>query len=361
MLNQQAPARKSTLPTLRELRDLDKPVSRRPRPAQLFPQPSGHESTEQSRQNDSRDVDAIGYDDDATVATVQSEAETVVHKNTRPSRKATRSVLPTTTEGFNRQGLAPIKTIQEDESDEEGNRHQEGTNTVHREVDQSDSAIAYFPDDDFSTCAFGGTRERGVSGSSPNKNIQASDKKEQEVNDEALARKLFQESVEEAIINTHTRRPTPDPPQPSSTPPAAAAHIDEDEALARMTGILCVCGLPRELTISVLCHEAVHAWLRLHPDTDVLKPILPAVEEGCCQLVAHLLLEALDRAEKMGRDSLLGSVSRNKQLRQQLKLRIESDESDIFGQGYRVAAQACSNVGIDVLMGNVAIHRDIIR
>ena len=63
----------------------------------------------------------------------------------------------------------------------------------------------------------------------------------------------------------------------------------------------------------------------------------------------------------MDMDSLLGSVSRNKQLRQQLKLRIESDESDTFGQGYRAAAQACSNVGIDVLMGNVAMHRDIVR
>lgn len=64
----------------------------------------------------------------------------------------------------------------------------------------------------------------------------------------------------------------------------------------------------------------------------------------------------------MDRDSLLGSVSRNKQLRQQLELRIEaSDESDTFGQGYRAAAQACSNVGIDVLMGNVAMHRDIAR
>ena len=128
-----------------------------------------------------------------------------------------------------------------------------------------------------------------------------------------------------------------------------------------MTGILCVCGLPRELTISILAHEATHAWFRLHPDTDILKPMPPSVEEGCCQLIAYLLLEALDKAEEAGRDSLLGSVSRNKQLRQQLKLRIESDESDIFGQGYRVAAQACSGVGIDVLMGNVAMYRDIIR
>lgn len=135
----------------------------------------------------------------------------------------------------------------------------------------------------------------------------------------------------------------------------------KDDPYSSVTGILCVCGLPRELTISILCHEAVHAWLRLHPDTDVLKPIPPAVEEGCCQLVAHLLLEALDRAEKTDRDSLLGSVSRNKQLRQQLKVRIESDESDTFGQGYRIAAQACSNVGIDVLMENVAMYRDIIR
>ena len=213
---------------------MDKPVSRRPRPAQLPPQPSGHASIEQSRQNDSHDVDAIGYDDDATVATAQSEAETVVHKNTRPSRKAARSV-PTTTEEFDGQGLAPIEMIPEDdESDEEGNHHQEGTNTVHRETDQLDSAIASYPNDDYSTCALGGARERDGSGSSP-KNIPASDKKEQEVNDEALARKLFQESVEEAIINTHIRRLTPDPPQPSPspTPPAAAAHADADEALAR--------------------------------------------------------------------------------------------------------------------------------
>ena len=890
LLNQQAPARKSTLPTLRELRDLDRPVSRR-RPAaqQLSLQASGHASTEQSRQNDPHDADATGHDDDITVATVQSEAETVVHKNTRPSRKAARAVLPTTNEEFDGQGLVPIEMIPEDESDEEENHH-EDKNTKRRDTAQSEYAIAFNPSDNDSTCALGGTRERDANGSAT-KNTQRANQNEQEVNDEALARKLFQQSVEEAIINTHIRHRTTDLPQPLSPP--AAAHVDADEALARrifandiaqarratkdtldeklvveepdaapeitiptdekreisspscvdaedssrrirtggtstttcsinqgkkigemktkgksevkegsrcvldagaseggnvtskpsmnrgnsvrprnmpskgpnkqvqakaqrfpsgttttetsttsgrsslsssegssagnhlpsgnrsvisrhnagrsvrsvatgkpstgnaprrsqrfppgggsagsrqshqvgrssqdnvrsksldlatdkkrkgifekflhlggagsdcgsasprsddrciqrvdegsisrppllegsgaqstvsssanrrnvrgngqmgeekstashnnsvanrrrgrssshddilsldpmtdsipitnlsrrtsrtnssdnlslnsdlpahsalqqqhsgprrrcvgcnrmeshrisfvelgdskkrcacssccrtaqvdseeasrlwscvldffekdlrlpvwdemreitvalvsidtmeeqmknrltlcshssfpnmltqglcltaensgwriketclvfdrasrsfierdaghsfivpdaskddpyssVTGILCVCGLPRELTISILAHEATHAWFRLHPDTDILKPMPPSVEEGCCQLIAYLLLEALDKAEEAGRDSLLGSVSRNKQLRQQLKLRIESDESDIFGQGYRVAAQACSGVGIDVLMGNVAMYRDIIR
>jgi hypothetical protein len=41
---------------------------------------------------------------------------------------------------------------------------------------------------------------------------------------------------------------------------------------ASVTAILCLSGLPRDLTASVLAHEATHAWIKLHPRFDVGNP-----------------------------------------------------------------------------------------
>ena len=57
-----------------------------------------------------------------------------------------------------------------------------------------------------------------------------------------------------------------------------------------VSAILCLTGLPSDLTASILAHEATHAWLRLHPDYVWDVPIPPCVEEGLCQLVAYLFL-----------------------------------------------------------------------
>lgn len=55
-----------------------------------------------------------------------------------------------------------------------------------------------------------------------------------------------------------------------------------------VTAILVLSGLPALLTGAVLAHELMHAWLRMEGFRD----LPPAVEEGLCQLMAYLWLEA---------------------------------------------------------------------
>ena len=122
-----------------------------------------------------------------------------------------------------------------------------------------------------------------------------------------------------------------------------------------VTCILCLSGLPKDLTASVLAHEATHAWIKLHPRYDVLDPLDPQVEEGCAQLIAMLFLnEGLPPASnETDRD---GGPSEEK-LRQYFKFSIESDNHEIYGEGYRKAAAAYSAIGIEALMGHVVLYK----
>ena len=52
-----------------------------------------------------------------------------------------------------------------------------------------------------------------------------------------------------------------------------------------------VSGLPRLLTGSILAHECMHAWLRMSGFSGH-RQLAPQVEEGLCQLMALLWLEA---------------------------------------------------------------------
>eukprot|EP01036_Dinobryon_divergens_P038743 gene38743-50912_t len=55
-----------------------------------------------------------------------------------------------------------------------------------------------------------------------------------------------------------------------------------------VTAVLVLFGLPRDLTASILAHEAMHVWLRLRSDMPSSLP--PVVEEGLCQLIASKYL-----------------------------------------------------------------------
>ncbi|KAG2244898.1 hypothetical protein Bca52824_093273 [Brassica carinata] len=55
-----------------------------------------------------------------------------------------------------------------------------------------------------------------------------------------------------------------------------------------VTAILILYGLPRLLTGSILAHEMMHAWLRLNGYPN----LRPEVEEGICQVLAHMWLES---------------------------------------------------------------------
>ena len=145
-------------------------------------------------------------------------------------------------------------------------------------------------------------------------------------------------------------------PDPSKTNPNSS-----------VTAILCLSGLPSDLTASILAHEATHAWIKLHPNFDVRRPIPLQVEEGCCQLMAYLFLQYLDsvKAEEEASSAAEAQASTTKEasgptdekLRQYFKFSIETDESEAYGIGYRAAAKAYAAIGIEALLNFVISYR----
>jgi Protein DA1/LIM domain len=119
---------------------------------------------------------------------------------------------------------------------------------------------------------------------------------------------------------------------------------------AEVFAILCLSGLPRDLTASVLAHEAAHAWIKLHPKYDANKPLPPQVEEGVCQLIAMLFLsDGLASASVQPPGSAADGPSDEK-LRQYFKFTIEREKNEIYGTGYRRAAMAYRDIGIEALL-----------
>lgn len=128
----------------------------------------------------------------------------------------------------------------------------------------------------------------------------------------------------------------------------------ESNPNSSVTAIMCLCGLPADLTASILAHEATHAWIKLHPDFDATRPIPPQVEEGTCQLVAMLFLnDGLDEASS---ESIEGPS--DEKLRQYFRYSIESDNNEVYGEGYRKAAVAYAKIGIEALLNHVVCYGD---
>lgn len=134
-------------------------------------------------------------------------------------------------------------------------------------------------------------------------------------------------------------------------PDALTSHPESN-----VTAILCLAGLPLDLTASILAHEATHAWIKLNPNFTIQNPIPKQVEEGCCQLVAMLFLN--DGLGPTSKESFNDEPSDDK-LRQFFKFSIETDTDEIYGEGYRLAAKAYTSVGIDALLNHVVKYQKI--
>ena len=115
---------------------------------------------------------------------------------------------------------------------------------------------------------------------------------------------------------------------------------------SRIQAILCLEQLPRLLTTSILVHEATHAWFK---SQHILTNLPIQIEEGCCQLMAYLWLQ-----QQLEYDHNC-SKERN-QLLQYYMYSIETDPSEIYGNGYRQVAASYSK-----MMSSSSIHsQDII-
>ncbi|XP_068333915.1 protein DA1-related 1-like [Pyrus communis] len=128
-----------------------------------------------------------------------------------------------------------------------------------------------------------------------------------------------------------------------------------------VTAILVLYGLPRLLTGSILAHEMMHAWLRLNGYPN----LSPEVEEGICQVLAHMWLDA-ETYSTPGSDVASSSSSSSsspsssslasskkgkrsdfeKKLGEFFKHQIESDSSTAYGEGFRIGNQAVLKFGL---------------
>ena len=134
----------------------------------------------------------------------------------------------------------------------------------------------------------------------------------------------------------------------ASTPPS-------DQVVA----ILCPTGLPRALVASILAHESIQAWIQLHPNYRSGRPLSLQVLKGLSQLVAFLFLsDGVIPNSDQSNSAMAINGSSEKKLRQYYKFCIERDQSDVYGNGYRRAAVAYREIGMEGLLSHVLEYRD---
>ncbi|KAM5564793.1 protein DA1 [Rosa sericea] len=156
---------------------------------------------------------------------------------------------------------------------------------------------------------------------------------------------------EEQTISTISRRPK------FGAGNRATDIITEPYKLTRLcevTAILILYGLPRLLTGSILAHEMMHAWLRLKGYR-----LSQDVEEGICQVIAHMWLDAELMSGSEGNSASTSSLSSSsnsskkgtrsqfeKKIGEFFKHQIEVDISPVYGDGYRAGQQAVNKYGL---------------
>ncbi|KAI8549737.1 hypothetical protein RHMOL_Rhmol06G0048500 [Rhododendron molle] len=131
-----------------------------------------------------------------------------------------------------------------------------------------------------------------------------------------------------------------------------------------VTAILILYGLPRLLTGSILAHEMMHAWLRLQG----YRTLSQDVEEGICQVLAHLWLESqimsisgsngasTSSSASVSRSSKQGTRSPfERKLGDFFKHQIESDTSPVYGNGFRAGNHAVLKYGLRMTLDHIRL------
>lgn len=117
---------------------------------------------------------------------------------------------------------------------------------------------------------------------------------------------------------------------------------------ARVTAILVLFGMPRVLTGSVIAHELMHAWLKL-AGLPAGMHLSPVVEEGVCQLMAFLWLQAQQP------QMLAMKGHGTAELASYCSHQIQTDPSPVYGDGFRMALRAYQAFGLVALLSHVRL------
>ncbi|XP_042019979.1 protein DA1-related 1-like [Salvia splendens] len=169
---------------------------------------------------------------------------------------------------------------------------------------------------------------------------------------------------EEQTVNTILRRPKIGGQRITGMFPEPYKLVRKCE----VTAILILYGLPRLLTGSILAHEMMHAWLRLkgYPN------LSPEVEEGICQVLAHMWLDSeiiagsgSNAASSSSAPSTSASSSGSskkgkrsdfeKKLGEFFKHQIESDSSEAYGGGFREGNKAVLKYGLRSTLDHIRL------
>jgi hypothetical protein len=167
--------------------------------------------------------------------------------------------------------------------------------------------------------------------------------------------------------------------------------------------VLVLYGLPRDLTASILAHEAMHVWLKLNKGFPFRMP--PKLEEGLCQVIAYLYLESLEATgtgsdgssaldspssvastgasatvhspqprgtqPSVRRPSSAGSRTgptkstapartgskRPKTLLAWFRQQIATDKSPVYGEGFKEAYAAVTTLGLKAVLSHIQQHQ----
>ncbi|KAL0721682.1 hypothetical protein Bca4012_036281 [Brassica carinata] len=105
-----------------------------------------------------------------------------------------------------------------------------------------------------------------------------------------------------------------------------------------VTAILVLYGLPRLMTGYILAHEMMHAYLRLNGYTNLNE----VMEEGLCQVLGHMWLESETYASTDA-SKKRECAGFERKLVEFLKNKIETDDSPIYGVGFRKVNHMVNN------------------
>ncbi|XP_014496283.1 protein DA1-related 2 isoform X1 [Vigna radiata var. radiata] len=133
-----------------------------------------------------------------------------------------------------------------------------------------------------------------------------------------------------------------------------------------VTAILVLYGLPRLLTGAILAHELMHAWLRLKGYHN----LSPEVEEGICQVLSYMWLEAevmscsrtmpstssASSSSSFPHSSKKGAKSHvEHKLGEFFMNQIANDSSPAYGGGFRAANEAVNKYGLRCTLEHIRL------
>lgn len=164
----------------------------------------------------------------------------------------------------------------------------------------------------------------------------------------------------------------------------AAPTVYHIEQVREVTAVLVLFGLPRDLTASILAHEAMHVWMSL--TKSIPYPLPKKVEEGLCQVIANSYLlhltsassssmregeegkgetpsgshrekhatisSALSRLEycPVISPTSISTSTTSDRLRAYFCNQIETNCSEIYGDGYREAQRCCTELSLEIVL-----------